>query len=135
MKSKTILSFAILFAMGMVSLAVGDAAVTHNPERLWIKASNRLGFALEEMQVVVRDLEAEQYDNANRSYKRATTYFSKALKNLEKANLNEEQQKALEEFEERFDALDPEAESLTQSKATALLELFGETHDSFKISG
>ena len=81
------------------------------------------------------DGEAEQYNNASRSYKRATTYFSKALKKLEKANLNGEQHKALEGFEDRFDALDPEAESLTQSKATALLELIGETHDAFKISG
>jgi hypothetical protein len=135
MKRMALRALGLLLMLGFVSATITHAAVTNRPEKAWIKASNKLGFALDEMRVVERNLEAEHYDYASRSYKRATKYFSNALKNLDRTNLNHDQKEALHKFQNRFEDLDPGGNTLSQSKADAMLRLIGETHDYFKVSG
>jgi hypothetical protein len=135
MNRMSLYALALLLGLGLVSATASDAAAVGSDEKARIKASNLLGFASEEIHVVMRDFDAGEMDNAAKSYRQAKKYHSKAFKQLEKASLSEEEKKAMEDFKRRVDELELHVESLTSAKVRDLVSLVDETRDYFKVSG
>ena len=125
-----------LFVVGVLTLCVlvpSHAAADAEDKR--IKAVDKLGFAVEEIDIVVRAADEGKLSEARKQYKRAKDYFLNAMKGIRGAKPGQEEREQTEVYEDRFRKIDRDVKDLDEETVHEVARLFKEAHDYFNAIG
>ena len=116
----------------LIALAVASSqSAAADAEDKRTKAIDKLAFAVEEIDIVVRAAEQGTLPEAQKQYKRARSYFLDAMKGIRGAKPSQTKREQTEIFEDRFRKLDRGAKDLDEETVRAVAGLFHEAHEYF----
>ncbi len=118
----------VLLTLCLLALPI---AATAGSEEKRIKAIDKLGFAVEEIDIVVRAADEGVLEEAHKQYKRAGSYFMDAMKGIRGSKPGQTEREQTEVYEDRYRDLDKEIKELDAETVRAVARLFHEAHEYF----
>ncbi len=126
---KTLVTLLALSALTLCSLVPGVATAASEGKRT--KAIDKLAYAIEEIDIVIRAADEGKLSEARKQYKRAKDYFLDAMKGIRAAKPSQTEREQTEVYEDRFRKIDRDPKELDEETVHEVSRLFHEAHEFF----